>query len=405
MRKTIFWFGLFLLATLPSALGQIDPEKRQLFQFGYNQPIEGKGPISGYAFYYHNQPNFLRTNVTLRLAIAPVYLDSEVGFAHALGEQTDFAVGVAGGGFADSYSEVRSGKLLKDESFAGDGGELSASIYHLFNPEQMIPLNAILRAGGHYSTYHKNSDTSDAFELPEDRTSFNVRAGLRWGGKEPVMSPDLGMELSAWYEGQFRTEYGKYGFNGDREVRPSSHLFWGRALLIYTLPRLKHNFSLSLTAGTSLAADRFSSYRLGGVLPLVAEFPLSLPGYYFQEISARRFALLSGQYSLPLDQAKRWNLSAMGTVAAVDYVSGLSQPGKIHSGAGLGIGYKSKNDAWEIAATYSYGFTAIRSHGRGAQNIGLIFQYDLEARHRSRARYLDIENPVKSRVLFPLIGE
>ena len=66
---------------------------------------------------------------------------------------------------------------------------------------------------------------------------------------------------------------------------------WARTLLAYTLPELKHNFSLSLTAGTSLKTDRFSAYRLGGALPLVSEFPLTLPGYYFQELSADRFLL------------------------------------------------------------------------------------------------------------------
>ncbi|MEO5802174.1 MAG: hypothetical protein ABIR24_01485 [Verrucomicrobiota bacterium] len=403
MRKSFLWSAIFLVGLNTVGFAQIDPEKRRLFQLGYNQPIEGRGPISGYGFYYHNKPEFLRTNITLRLAIAPIYIDTELGFAHALGEHTDFAIGAAGGGFADSYSEVRQGRLFEDESFTGHSGEISASIYHLFNPERLIPLSGILRMSAHHSIYKEDSDTSDAFELPEDRTSLNVRAGFRWGGKEPVMRPDLGMELSAWYEGQFRTEYGNYGFNGDRTVRPSSHLFWGRALLIYTLPELKHNFSISLTAGTSLASDRFSSYRLGGVLPLIAEFPLSLPGYYFQEISARRFALLSGQYSLPLDAAKQWNVTASGTIATVDYVSGLEQPGSTHSGAGLGVGYRSKKNTWEIIVGYSYGFQAIRNHGRGAQNIGLIFQYDLEARHKGP--YFDIESPYKSRGLFRLLGE
>jgi hypothetical protein len=400
--NSLLWSAILLVCLNTAGFAQIDPEKRRLYQVGYNQPIEGKGPISGYAFYYHNHPGFLRTNITLRLAIAPVYIDTELGFAHALGERTDFAVGAAGGGFADSYSEVRQGKLLESESFTGHGGEISASIYHLFNPDHMIPLSGILRASAHHSLYTEDSDTSDTFDLPEDRTSLNVRAGFRWGGKEPVMRPDLGMELSAWYEGQFRTEYGSYGFNGDRRVRPSSHLFWGRALLIYTLPEWKHNFSISLTAGTSVGADRFSAYRLGGSLPLISEFPLTLPGYYFQEISAHRFALLSGQYSLPLDAEKRWNVTAVGTIAGVNYISGLEQSGRTHTGAGLGVGYRSKKNMWEIIVSYSYGFQAIRDHGRGGQSIGLIFQYDLEAH---RGRYFDIDSPYKSRGLFRLFGE
>jgi hypothetical protein len=401
VRQTIFWTGILLLAGFSNAFGQLDPEKRQLIQLGYNQPIEGKGPISGYAFYYRNDPDFFRTNITLRLAIAPIYIDSEIGFAHALGDQTDLAIGIAGGGFADSYSEVRHGKLFESESFTGHGGEISGSLYHLFNPSQEIPLNAVLRIGAHETVYERDSKTSDQFELPDDRTTVNVRAGLRWGGREPVMSPALAMELSAWYEGQFRANYGNYGFDEDRTVRPSSHLFWARALLFYTLPKWKHNFGISITAGTSLAADRFSSYRLGGVLPLVAEFPLSLPGYYFQEISARRFALLSGQYSVPIDKEKHWNVTAMGSVASVDYVSGLEQHGNFHSGASLGFGYKSPK--WQVIAGYSYGFEAIRSHGRGAQSIGILFQYDLEARRHSVL--LDPDSPYKSRGLFQIFGE
>jgi hypothetical protein len=58
--------------------------------------VEGHAPLAGYAFYYHNQPDFLRTNLTLRLAVAPVYLDSELGFVHGLGPNTDFAIGAGG---------------------------------------------------------------------------------------------------------------------------------------------------------------------------------------------------------------------------------------------------------------------------------------------------------------------
>ena len=113
-----------------------------------------------------------------------------------------------------------------------------------------------------------------------------MRTGLRWGGKEPILFPPLAMEVSVWYEGQFRTGAGNYGF-GDFTVEPHSHLFWGEALLSYTFPKSKQNLYLSLTAGTSIDADRFSAYRLGALLPLVSEFPLSLPGYYYQEISAK----------------------------------------------------------------------------------------------------------------------
>ncbi len=303
------WFWLLLVPVglgAATARAQNNPGKRELFQLGYNQPLEGHGPIAGYAFYYYNQPSFLQTNLTLRLAIAPVYADSELGFSHLLGENTDFGLGVAGGGFADSYYEIRQGKYLQAESFDGDGAQVSGNIYHLFNPTQQIPLNGILRGEAAYTTYESDEETAPNFTLPPDRTTLKLRTGLRWGGKEPLLAPDLGMELSAWYEGQYRVNHGRYGFNGDREVEAASQLLWGRALLAYTLPKSKDNFMVSITAGTSAEVDRFSAYRIGGVLPLASEFPLSLPGYYYQELSARRFVLGNGTFYMPLDAQKRW---------------------------------------------------------------------------------------------------
>ena len=52
------------------AFAQIDPEKRQLFQLGYYYHVVGQAPLNAYGFYYLNQPQFLRTNLTLRLAAA-----------------------------------------------------------------------------------------------------------------------------------------------------------------------------------------------------------------------------------------------------------------------------------------------------------------------------------------------
>ena len=382
---------------LPGLLGpkvlqaQIDPVKRELIQFGYNQPLEGRAPLAAYAFYYYNQPEFLRTNLTLRLVVAPIYLDSELDFKSLLGPNTDFGLGVAGGGFADSYYEVRQGEYLPSESFDGHGAVLSGNVYHLFNPTQLIPLNAVVRGEAHYTDYERTSDTDPNFAIPKDVTSLNVRAGLRLGGMEPVINPDVALELSVWYEGQFRENSSYYGFPvngviGDRSVEDTSQLYWGRALFAYTLPKWKHNFLVSLTAGGSVKADRLSAYRLGGFLPLASEFPLVLPGYYYQEISARRFALLNGTYSLPLDRKKRWALTAVASGAVVNYLPGLEQPGSWHSGVGGGLAYRSTNGAWQVMLDYGYGFQALRDHGPGAQSIGVLIQFNLV---RTQSNYYD----------------
>ena len=130
---------------------QVDPVPRKLVQVGYNAAFEGHAPLSAYAFCYWNQPDFPKTNVTLRLAIAPTYVDTELGIRQVLGDDTDIGIGLAGGGYADSYDEIRQGVYLPAESFVGHGVETSFSIYHCFNPDQLIPLNMIIRGSSHFS--------------------------------------------------------------------------------------------------------------------------------------------------------------------------------------------------------------------------------------------------------------
>ncbi len=385
MRVFKFRHGLLVLLVsgliAPSgALAQIDPEKRELIEVGYNQPLQGHPPpFSAYAFFYDNQPHFIQTNLTLRLAVAPTYMDSELGISQALGPHTDVGIGLAGGGFADSYYEIEQGKYFKQQSFDGYGATLSSSIYHLFNPDQRVPLNGVLRGAVHYAAYDQNSDTAANFAVPNNVTSFQVRGGLRLGGMPPLLVPDMALELSVWYQGEFRLNPGDYGFADDPyHVNSVSHLFWARALFAYTLPTLKHTFLLSVTAGDSAGADRFSAYRIGGTLPLASEFPLALPGYYYQELSATRFALVNANYAMPLDAKKRWAVTATGSTAMIQYLPGLEQPGHWNSGVGGGVEYHSTSDAWLIRLDCGYGFDAIRSHGRGAESIGLAFQFNLE---------------------------
>jgi hypothetical protein len=394
----VVWLWAECLETLP-ALAQIDPVKRDLIQFGYNAAFEGHPPLSAYAFYYRNQPDFLRTNLTLRLAMAPTYLDSELGISGALDRNTDIGIGLAGGGYADSFNEIRQGKLFPAESFDGFGGELNASLYHLFNPGYMIPLNGVLRGIAHYATYAPGSQTASNFKLPDPMGIFSVRTGLRWGGREPTLFPSLAMELSIWYQGEFRSDADHYGLDSDRSVRPHSHLFWGEAYLAYTMPKLHHSFNISLTAGTSVDADRFSAYRVGGFLPLVAEYPLLMPGYYYQELSAKRFALLAGSYTVPLDSHQTWNVTFTAATATLDYLPGMEQPGNWNSGIGAGLFYTSRT--WRVMVDYGYGIDAIRSDGRGAHSIGFLFQIDLEP---AREAFFKAEPPGRWRGFERMLG-
>jgi hypothetical protein len=369
--------GVFACLSLP-LFAQVDPVKRDFFEIGGEQPFQGANPLSVYAYYYHNQPNFLQTNLTLRLVVAPTYVDSELGFIGLLGPNTDVGIGLAGGGFADDYNEFHDGKFWEGQSFDGDGTTISGSIYHLVNPGDLIPLNYLLRGSMHYAAY-EDDDTAGNFVLPANQTSFNVRTGLRFGGIEPTLSPALAMEISVWYEGQFRTDPNSYGFNDDRHVNAESHLFWTREALDYTFTNSQQRVGISFQAGASIDSDRFSAYRLGGELPLASEFPLSLPGYFYPEFSAGKYVIANADYTLPIDEEKHWNLRADAATAAVDYVGGTGQPGTSLSSVGGGVLYRAKDDRWKVILDYGYGLNAIRGgDGHGASSISLLVQLDLD---------------------------
>jgi len=393
------WLLALALAAPVAARGQIDPVGRELVQLGYNQAVVGHAPFSGYAFYYRNQPEFVRSNLALRLAVAPVYLDAELGVRAALGPQTDLGVGVTGGGFADSYNEIRGGSYRLSESFLGHGGEVAVSLYHLCNPDRHVPLHAILRLAARYAAFERDEDTAPGFALPEDHGLLRLRTGLRWGGSEPVIFPSPALELSVWYEFQTRSASGAYGFDADRRLEGRTHLLWGRAALAYTWPEAGHQCALSVTAGGSAQADRFSAYRLGAILPLVAEFALPLPGYYYQEISAERFAVVAGHYLIALDRRQRWSLAALGASAVVDYLPGLAQPGRWHSGVGGGLFYRSA--PWQVMVCYGYGVDALRSDGRGGHSIGVLVQIDTA---KTLSALIGPPSPFRSRGLFRLFG-
>lgn len=372
---------LLFLGFLAPANAQIDPDNRRLVHLGYNLPVQGDAPIAAYGFFYWNKPNLLdHTNMTLRVAFSPLYLDSELGFVGLLGPNTDLAVGLAGGGFADSYSEVRGGDYLRTESFDGHGGEVNSSIYHRFNPDSQIPLNGVFRVAARAHFYDATDDTAAGFQVPDNYQSIYVRTGLRFGGREPSMTAPLAMELSAWYEGHFRAGSGPYGFSGDRNIETHTHLLWARAMLKYTFPESRQFFDAGLTLGISANPDRFSAFRMGGYLPFISEFPLNIPGYFYQELTTTRFALFNALYSFPIDPRKNWSGSIFGATGTVDYLTGLDQPGYWHSGVGGGITFTSPRGSWFVSLIYGHGFDAIRYGERGADQIGVVFQYDFEAR-------------------------
>jgi hypothetical protein len=78
--------------------------------------------------------------------------------------------------------------------FDGDGGGAALSLYHNFNPGSTVPLNGIVRASMNCHVFSDASDTANNFKLPGDQPFYTLNTGLRWGGKEPLLTPRLAAE-------------------------------------------------------------------------------------------------------------------------------------------------------------------------------------------------------------------
>jgi len=115
------------------------------------------------------------------------------------------------------------------------------------------------------------------------------------------------------------------------------------------------------------------------VLPLISEFPLVLPGYYYEELTAKSFVHLYGAYDIALDRAHRFNFRVEAASAHLDYLPGFEQSSRWQTGAGGALTFSPKKKNFQIVLRYGYGFNALRRGQEGAQSIGLLFQYDFGA--------------------------
>jgi hypothetical protein len=379
--NAMFRIAIAVLAAFlcsPAVHAQVDPVRRDLFELGYDQPLAGHAPVGAYVFYYLSRPQFGDADHALRVALSPVYVDAEWAVRDAFALHTDVGIEISGGGFADDYNEIRDGRWLRDQSFIGHDGGVAVNVYHLFNPGARFPLSGIVQGGVRYVAFQRTSRNPPAFVIPQDQAMATLRIGLRAGGIEPVLAPEVAGELSVWYEALHRLQPGTYGFADDRRVESTVQRFWARALLVYTTPTLHHRLSLDAIGGASVNADRLSAWRIGGILPLDAEFPLALPGYYEGELSARNFILVGADYSAPLDAAEHWRLGAGAAVARVGFTPGLEEAHAWNSGMSASLGYVATHGAWKASLVYGHAFDAIRDGRRGADSLTLLVELDLE---------------------------
>ena len=102
-----------------------------------------------------------------------------------------------------------------------------------------------------------------------------------------------------------------------------------------------------------------------------------MPGYYAGEFGARNFALVGGEYAVPLDAAREWHVGIGAATARIAYAPGLEQGRASRSGASVEAEYRPASKMWKTALAYGHGFDAVRGNHRGADTVTLSLEVDL----------------------------
>lgn len=371
-----FFAAALLLLSVP-ARAQIDDTKRLLLEGGFEDGLANPGPNSAYGYLYLNRPDIAGKGSALRLALAPVYADAELGLPEVL-PRTDVGLGFSGGGYAFSRKEVVRGDQRFGESFIGHGLGPSLALYPKLGKVGPVPLTGVVRISALYRDYQAAAGTDSNFALPPDQWTGFARAGLRAGGQEPGLSRRPAIELSAWYESRVREKPGRYGYNEDRDIAREVDLYWMRALVV--LPSdsgVKTSGGLDIGGGRRLG--RLSAFRLGGMLTQTEEFPLAVPGYFSQEIAAREYGHAWARIGFPLDAERRYFANFMAAAASVTPIAGTDPGGVLHEGFSAGLEFSPAAAALHGELSYAYSPSAVRGNHRGGHSVALTLEIDFMA--------------------------
>jgi len=368
---------LFFSFTAGKASAQIDPVPRSYLELGFEGPLRGNGPVSGYGYFLWNRPHFFDEDLYVRAIVSP-YIFLEAIRDNWPGKGQAIGISIGGGFFNNNFEQIQNGVYSRSESFQGDGAEASVSYYvHPFKIAGILPVEGLIRLGTQYALYDRTSDTSPAYRLPGDTFIHSARVGVRFGGIPPELVKTKALEFSLWHEADYRVKAGTHGSPG--ALKSTDHLTqqsW--VILSGAMPVwLDHTASVSMTAGTTGDTDELSCFRLGSALPFRDEFPFILHGYYIHEIFARSFFLLNTSYRLrPVPDFDKIMLQLDWDYALVDYLPDHELRRHCLNGLGADIIFNLTKDL-TFSAGYGYGVDAPRHGGYGGHEINLLVEWKL----------------------------
>ncbi len=368
--------ALFVLIGIsPPAVAQIDPEPRTNIELGFEGPMRGNGPVSGYGFLLLNRPHFKYDDLYLRVVVSPysmveIIRDNLPARNHAIG------INIGGGFFENNFNEIRNGTFSRKESFWGHGGDVALSYYyHPWKILGKIPVEGQLRFRSRYAVYEKTEDTDPNYLLPADTFIHSALAGIRIGGVPPRLLADSALEFSLWHEEAYRQKAGVTGLPGRQTgIDHLTQKSWGK-LGGKASPFPGKTASLMLSSGITGHTDELSCFLLGSGLPFQNENPLPVHGYYPGEIFARKYFLLNAAYRLPLIPGQDIaSVQFDWDYALVGYTAGHELPR--HSLNGLGADLiLAPAEGLTISLGYGYGVDATRHGGFGGHQVNLLLEW------------------------------
>lgn len=374
---TVLLVLLCVLLMTAEGFAEIDPVRRNNLEFAFEGPLRGNGPLGGVGFLLINRPHFPTKDTYLMTVISP-YLYTEITRDKLPAEGHALGLGIGGGFLANDFEQVRNGSYKRQESFRGNGADAALSYYLRPSPiGGVLPVDGIVRATTRYADYLKGADTESAYKLPADTFIHGARVGVRIGGIPPELLPEKALELSLWYEADYRVKTGLHGLPGrQQETEHLTQQAWGR--LGGTMPVWsRHSASLMMSGGISGRTDELSCYRMGSGLRFQDEFPYVIHGYYSREIFARSFFLLNTSYRFPpVPDLQHLQLQFSYDYARVGYQPGHELPHNSLNGLGADIILFLPKEM-TLTLGYGYGIDASRHGGFGGQQLNIMYEWKL----------------------------
>jgi hypothetical protein len=205
---------------------------------------------------------------------------------------------------------------------------------------------------------------------PPDFFTQSLQAEMRFGGIEPGLLNQRGLEVYLEADANYRSGFDAFGPVGGPVLGHQSQYERLFGTIGFRYPIKGVTPSVRVFAGYGNHLDEISAWKLGGNLVNVEPYSYTLHGYYLRELSADRFVASNLALSVPINDDHKIALHFYGDWAVARGVAPMARDYDNYFGTGAGISFRGpwKSD---VLFSYGYGFNAVRNGDRGGHEIAV----------------------------------